>query len=321
MPRGAAVIPYRGKRGVTWRIKYADAEGRQVMETAGAERDGVTEKQAREQLGDRLSDVRRKGYRRPPALSFADYADTWFEEGQGRRAWKPRTVLAYRATLGHLKAHFGPTRLASIRPRDIAGYVREAGEQFAPRTVNLHLNVLHDVFKTAKAEELVHSNPVDGAERPKVRRKRWRILEPAEVARVLKAFRDAQARVMFLTLVLTGVRRFELQGLRWRDVDLLEGVLRVRESKSEEGERVIALSPMLVTGLAEHYQRTAFTGDDELVFCHPTRGSTVDHEWYAGEFRAALTAAGITDYIRPFHDARHASLTNGAAAGETPIAL
>lgn len=78
---------------------------------------------------------------------------------------------------------------------------------------------------------------------------------------------------------------------------------------------------MLVTALAEHYQRTAFRGDGELVFCHPTRGSKFDHEWYAGEFRAALAVAGISDYIRPFHDARHASLTNGAAAGEAPIAL
>jgi hypothetical protein len=47
----------------------------------------------------------------------------------------------------------------------------------------------------------------------------------------------------------------------------------------------------------------------------------IDPIWYAGEFRAALKTAGITDYVRPFHDARHASLTNGAAAGETPIAL
>jgi integrase len=49
--------------------------------------------------------------------------------------------------------------------------------------------------------------------------------------------------------------------------------------------------------------------------CRDFSGST------AGEFRAALKRAGITDYVRPFHDARHASLTNGAAAGETPIAL
>ncbi len=57
------------------------------------------------------------------------------------------------------------------------------------------------------------------------------------------------------------------------------------------------------------------------MFCHPKRGTPLDPTWYAGEFRAALKAVGITDYVRPFHDARHASLTNGAAAGEAPIAL
>ena len=41
----------------------------------------------------------------------------------------------------------------------------------------------------------------------------------------------------------------------------------------------------------------------------------------AAKFKAALAAAGIGDYVRPFHDVRHASLTNGAAAGEQPIAL
>jgi integrase len=64
-----------------------------------------------------------------------------------------------------------------------------------------------------------------------------------------------------------------------------------------------------------------FTGNDELVFCHPERGSKIDHEWYAGEFRAALERAEIADSLRPFRDARHGSLTNGAAAGESPIAL
>ena len=57
------------------------------------------------------------------------------------------------------------------------------------------------------------------------------------------------------------------------------------------------------------------------MFCHPRSGCKLEHEWYAGEFRKALAAAGITDYVRPFHDARHASLTNGAAAGERPLEL
>ena len=60
----------------------------------------------------------------------------------------------------------------------------------------------------------MESNPVEGTERPKVPRKRWRILEPIEVGRVLREFADYQARIMFLTLMLTGLRRFELQGLR-----------------------------------------------------------------------------------------------------------
>jgi integrase len=44
-------------------------------------------------------------------------------------------------------------------------------------------------------------------------------------------------------------------------------------------------------------------------------------KWYAVEFRKALAAAGITDYVRPFHDARHAALTNLAAAGVSPMAI
>jgi integrase len=322
-----SVIEYRGKRGTVFRIKYEDANKRQVMETVGAARDGVTEKQARELLADRLSDVRRKGYRRPQPLTFNTYAERWFAEGMLRRAWRPRTVKSYQSGLRHLKAYFGPLRLASIRPRDVADYTRQMQspdrkpKPFAAKTVQLHLNLLHDVFKTALAEELVDANPVDGAERPKVRRRRWRILQPNEVPRVLKAFEDEQARTMFLTLMLTGVRRFELLALRWRDVSLVESTLRVAESKSEEGERLIALSPTLADALADQYRRTAFKGDDEFVFCHQGRGSRVYEGWYTDRFRTALKAAGITDYIRPFHDARHASLTNGAAAGESPIAL
>lgn len=140
-----------------------------------------------------------------------------------------------------------------------------------------------------------------------MKQKRWRILEPVEVGRVLRAFEDEQARTVFLTLVLTGMGRFELQGLRWRDVDLVDNVLRIRESKSEEGERSIALSPPLAEALWQHRRQSAFKGEDELVFWHPKRGSKIDHEWYAAAFRAALTAAGVEGYVRPFHDLRHAS--------------
>jgi integrase len=321
---GAAVVEYDGKRGKVFRIKYRDASGEQVMETVGAERDGWTRKKAEAELRERIVRVERKGYKRPARLTFAAYADTWFEEGKVRRGWKPLTVTSFKNVLGHLKAELGPMALDQVRPRDVAAYTRDALERekpLAPKTIQLHLNVLHDVFKTAKAEELVDSNPVEGAERPKIPPRRWRILEPAEIRSVTSKFTDPQAKAVFLTLVLTGLRQFELRGLRWRDLDLLDGVLRVRDSKSEEGIRSIALSPTLVDELTAQYRRSSFTGEDEFVFCHPTRGSKIDPDWFANEFRVALKAAGITDRVRPFHDLRHTAITHDAAAGASELAV
>jgi integrase len=321
MPSGAAVVRYDGKRGVVWRIKFADAEGRQVMETLGPEREGWTEKKAKAELRERLVKVERRGWRKPAPLTFTEYARTWFEEGTTRRRWANRTVIQYRSILKRLGEHFGPIPLAAIRPRHVSEYVARQSGSYEASTVSRDLSVLHDVLATAMREELIDSNPATGAEHPKLARRRWRILEPAEVARVFKAFTDEQARTIFLTLVLTGVRRRELQALRWADIDMLDGVLRVRVSKTEDGIRSIALSPALVTALQEHYQRTAFKGDGELVFCHLERGTVYREHVFAEQFRAALKMAGITEYVRPFHDLRHTALTNEAAAGSSPIAL
>jgi len=64
-----------------------------------------------------------------------------------------------------------------------------------------------------------------------------------------------------------------------------------------------------------------FQGDDERVFCHPRTGGVLDDRRYAKTLRLAPARAEITDYVRPFHDGRHTSLTNAAAAGMSPAAL
>ena len=142
---------------------------------------------------------------------------------------------------------------------------------------------------------------------------RWRILEPSEVPRVCKAFSDDRAHRVFLSLMLTGLRRSELVGLRWRNVNLVEGTLRVEESKSEEGERLIALSRPLVAALAEQFTASPFRSDDDYVFVHPERGTRLDADWYRERFLEALASAGVEGKIRTFHDMRHTALTNLAA--------
>lgn len=321
MPEGACVVRYEGKRGVVWRIKYRDAAGKQVMETLGPQREGWTERKAEGELRERLVRVDRRGWRRPAPLTFSEYAETWYAEAQKRRGWKPGTLAVYRPRIERLRAHFGPMPLAAIRPRHVADYVAEISRVLAPATVNGDVSLLIDLFRTARREELVDSNPAEGAERPKIPRRRWRILEPVEVARVAKAFTDEQARCAFFTLVLTGIRRSELQGLRWHDVDLVEGVLRVRESKTEEGERAIALPTALQEALWQQRRRSSFQGEDERVFCNPRTGGPYLGKTFKAELEAALAVAKVDARLRPFHDLRHASLTNGAAAGESPIAL
>jgi integrase len=320
MPRGAAVIRYEGKKGTVWRIKYADADRQQVQETLGSERDGWTKRKAEAELRERLVKVERKSYRRPKPLTFGEYAQKWFAEGAARRRWKPSTVLQYRSLQRRLIEHFGHYQLGAIRPRHIAEYVARQRVDLGP-SVARDLALLHAIFKTAVREELVESNPAAGAEYPKSPRRRWRILEPVEVSRVFKAFTDGQARTVFLTLVLTGVRRSELQALRWRDVDLIENVLRVRDSKTEDGIRSIALSTTLVEELWQHRRRSSFQGADELVFCHPERGTTYRACTFEEALRTALAVAGVEGRIRAFHDLRHTAITNDAAAGANPVAL
>src|SRR5213082_3494587 len=96
MPSGS-VVEYTGKRGTVWRIKYADGDGRQVMETVGAARDGVTRKHAEAELRERLVKVERKGWRKPAPLTFERYAETWFADGEAKRRWKPATLAQYRS--------------------------------------------------------------------------------------------------------------------------------------------------------------------------------------------------------------------------------
>jgi integrase len=110
-------------------------------------------------------------------------------------------------------------------------------------------------------------------------------------------------------------------GLRWRHVNLVERTLRVEESKSEEGERLIALPRTLLDALAEQFTASPYRTDHDFVFCHPERGTRLDAEWYRSQFLAALAAAGVDGKIRAFHDMRHTALTNLAATGASPIAV
>lgn len=114
MPSGAAAIRYEGTRGVSWRMKYTDADGRQVMETLGREPEWDRRK-AERALGARLADVE-KGMRKPRRRTFDDLADEFEQVAMPARPRKKTTVESYRQTLAnHLRPWFASHDLARLR--------------------------------------------------------------------------------------------------------------------------------------------------------------------------------------------------------------
>jgi integrase len=194
------------------------------------------------------------------------------------------------------------------------------------------------ILKCAVRWRLIARNPVSDCERPRVEQPELHVLSEVEIARLLTAYRELEADAEYearawwqiactITFVALGtaMRRGELLALRWKDVHLLERRVQVREAlvkghfttpKSRSGRRLIELGPRTLALLQEHWQKTGFQGDDELVFCHPELGSPLDPSKLTRIYmRPALKRAGITKPFRPFHDLRHTALTHEAAAG------
>lgn len=348
MPRGAAVIRYEGVRGVVWRVKYRDADGRQVQETLGKAADGWNKSKAQSALRERLVAVEKDGRRKLGGDTFASFAQTWLDTYPTRKRLKTSTVEGYRQIIEkHLIPSFGPRKVSAIDIDDIEGYIARKSKTLGPRTINRHLNVLSGLFNAAikRRPPLAQTNPVLLVERPDEPRNRWTILSPENIRAVEAAFSALieeadgeerswreQARVIFLTAVGTGLRRGELLGLRWRRIALADpdgARLRVEETwvrcreetpKSDAGERTITVPATVAQELWHHLRRSAFKAEDDRVFCSPTKGTPFDVQRYTQTFRLALSNAGITGRVRPFHDLRHSAITNDAAIN-TPIAV
>jgi integrase len=133
------------------------------------------------------------------------------------------------------------------------------------------------------------------------------------------------ARTITFVALGTALRRGELLALRWNDIQLLEGRIRVRQAyvksrfttpKSRASRRMIEIGPRTCDLLSAHWQQSAFQADDELVFSHPDKGTPLDASKLARVYlRPALKHAGISKPFRAFHDLRHTALTHDAAAG------
>ena len=224
-------------RGKTWWVSYS-VGGRQRFESSRS-----TKKRDARQLLEIRQGAAREGRLRltkskPPR--FDDYARNFLLTVQ-----HPNTQKRYRSSIHNLAACFGNVKLSDIT----AGAIEEFKENRLSRsirtaTVNRDLAVLRRMMKLAERKRLISESPfrdVDFLEERKQRR-RPHILTFEEEERVLAAAMP-HIRALAVLILETGMRsRREALSLLWSDVDFVNDLIRVRESKTRAGERVIPIS-------------------------------------------------------------------------------
>lgn len=250
--KGHPGIYYRigagGKR--RYEVTYLDSDGkRRWKSVAGSLEQAET---VRDDLRGRL----RRGERvTADRMTFNEAADIWLAAQSHLR---PRTIEAYTLALGRLRSRFGRRQLATITVDDVAQLIADMrADGYAGWTIRGTLTPLGRIFGLAVRRGWVAANPVsrlDKSERPPKTTREMRILDHHEIGAML-GVADPSYRALLATAVFTGMRFGELLALRWGDLDLREGIVRVRYQldrksvrvplKSEAGRRDVKVLPAL----------------------------------------------------------------------------
>ncbi|MBI4635684.1 MAG: site-specific integrase [Candidatus Rokubacteria bacterium] len=310
------------KRGKHYAIRYIDALGRRRWETIGPNL-----QEARQVLAQRMWERRQGKFRLTrPAITMAEFAAKWDEDyldvqlRLGRL--KESTLVGYRCNLRlHIVPFFGRMRLGDITLPHVREFIKTLlGKGLAPKSVALVMVILKEMLKHAVQWGYLDANPAQYAERPRGEDKELEVLTPPEIRRLL-AHAEEPFRTLLLCAVLTGMRRGELLGLKWEDIDLEGHRIHVRRAlwkgkfvtpKSRRSRRSIDMAPALREALGRLPSR--FRG--ELVFCTPTSTPLDADNLMHRDFPRALRRAGLRR-IR-FHDLRHTFTSLLIAQGAHP---
>jgi integrase len=333
-PRGTGslyIVNHRGRR--LWYGKWWCA-GRQVKRCFGPVLEpggqvGLTRAQAEARLRRELT---QSAAARPLAerLTLMEAGERYLRHVDEFRGRKRTTVRSYQSILRtHLGTYFAGRSLDAIDRRMVAAYQRaKLAEGLSAKTVSSHVRFLHGVCRFAITQEWATQNPAAGIEHPRDRdrTRELRALSIEELEAVIRAVPDdhlgALDRLLYLTAAMTGMRKGELQALRWMDVDWNTSVIRVRRSfsfgefttpKSERSRRAVPMADRVAIELARHQKASQWPGDEDLVFAHPWTGRPYDGQKILKRFKQALAAAGLRE--GRFHDLRHTFGTRMASAG------
>lgn len=262
-------------------------------------------------------------------MLLRDYLPQWLETVE-----KPKVRLSsykqYKSAINrHLVPALGHVMVHKLTVQQVQGlYAQKLEEGLSPNTIHIIHGVLHRALNNAVRWNLISRNVTEAVTLPKAERKEHRTLNQEEANRLITIVSGTRLEALLILALTTAMRKGELLGLRWSDIDLGKQVLQVRrtlnrvagygfvvnEPKTKSSKRKIMLTLSAIETLLRHEelqrQEREKAGekwkDLGLVFCNK-HGGYIDPDDILKEFQRALEQAGLPK-IR-FHDLRHSAAT------------
>jgi len=227
-----------------------------------------TKRQAQVRCAELVAELQSGTSVDPSKITVVEFLDR-FDRDWAALHVSARSRDRYRFALDHVRRHLGNRMLQKVQPADIAAlYASLTREGLAPRTTRMVHTALHRALGQAKNWGILRDNPADIAKPPKAPSKETPMLQPSEAVGLLDRLRGQPLYLIASLALGTGMRRNELLGLRWGDVDLDAGRLtieqaleqtatygiRIKAPKTKHGRRTISLPAHLVAELRQHWR-------------------------------------------------------------------
>jgi integrase len=293
----------------------------------------ATKGEAQAELTTILSTVQEGTFVKPSKLTFGQYLSTRWIPAM-RPTVRKTTGAAYAQMAKHLERHLGAVPLGELSgPQLTIVYCKLLDAGLSERTVRYVHTTAHRALRDAVRWHLVPRNVADDADAPRQPTAQPKAWTPAQVATFLKVATDDRWAALWRLAATTGLRRGELAGLRWDDLDLARGSLTVNratvvaagkavesEPKTARGRRRMALDPHTVEQLKawrkrqreEHFAMGEGWQGDGRVFVWPD-GTALHPNVITRSFGRLVKQAKLPALT--LHGLRHSWATSALVAG------
>ena len=291
---------------------------------------GKTQAEVREKLRRTIEETRGLDVARAGEYTTGQWLEVWFNDYAMLKV-RPSSHQTYRGYLDHhIKPYIGNIPLTKLSSLDLQRLYKkllsdgrvdriESKKQpkgLSAKTVrNIH-QIISSALKLAVEQKLIARNPAEGCALPKVERKEMQTLPVEQLTSFLREAKESGVYEMYYIDLATGLRRGELLGLKWSDIDLEKGDLRVQRQigringkimemplKTKNAYRTLPLSADAIDVLMQQRRKT---GNSEWVFPSPS-GGPMSPDSVLHMLHRVLKRAGLPK-VR-FHDLRHTFAT------------